>query len=234
MARAAGERVSPALSICKSLPKYGANRRCRQGLRFHLELNQSQNSPDGYTHGERSTWLSGDNFVFHATLGEQQGIGPNQSQFADDSKIAPPRRRRSSYRAGHAGPSPRGLHRPHPHRSRHAAVKRRDHAVAPGDHERLPFALSTVVPQPGLAGKWSADRAGRAPFYFDKKSAPLITATTWRATGPGDLIRCEVPDIGPSVTQALLKAKRQLHHLQYCRGGDDFLIMGITTNAICH
>jgi hypothetical protein len=50
----------------------------------HLGLNQSQNSPDGHTDGQLSAWVSGDNFVFHATLGEQQGVGLNQSQIADE------------------------------------------------------------------------------------------------------------------------------------------------------
>jgi hypothetical protein len=62
------------------------------GMNFgdgHIELNRSQNSPDGHTDGQQSAWVSGDNFVFHATLGEPQGAGLDHGQIANELQNHP-------------------------------------------------------------------------------------------------------------------------------------------------
>ena len=173
--------------------------------------------------------------MFHATLGEHQGIGPNQSQIADEFQ---------NHAATQTAQQLAALVTPDPHHEVFIDLIDTDHVTLPSnvettpwhlaDRERLPFALSTVVPQPGLAGNWSAQQASRAPFYFDRQSDPLITATTRRAGGPADLIRCEVPRHWVRRSpKRFLKQSGQLHDLQYCRAGHDFLTMGITLNAIC-
>ena len=106
------------------------------GMKFdddHLELNQSQNSPGDHTDGQRSAWLSGDNFVFHATLGEQQGIGPNQSQIADEFQ---------NHAATQTAQQLTALVTPDPHHEAFIDLIHTDHVTLPSNVETTPWHLA--------------------------------------------------------------------------------------------
>jgi hypothetical protein len=106
------------------------------GMKFdddHLELNQSQNSPADHTDGQRSAWLSGDNFMFHATLGEQQGIGHNQSQIADEFQNHPATQTAQQLTA---------LVTPDPHHAAFIDLIHTDHVTLPSNVETTPWHLA--------------------------------------------------------------------------------------------
>ena len=99
----------------------------------HLGLNQSQNSPDGHTDGQRSAWVSGDNFVFHATLGEQQGAGLDHGQIANELE---------NHAARQTAQQLTALVTPEAHHEAFLDLVHTDHVALPSNVETTPWHLA--------------------------------------------------------------------------------------------
>lgn len=108
MARAAGERGPPALSFASLCPNTGLRSRS-------------------------AAWISGDNFVFHAALGEHQGIGPNQSQIADEFQ---------NHAATQTAQQLAALVTPDPHHEVFIDLIHTDHVTLPLNVETTPWHLA--------------------------------------------------------------------------------------------